>query len=160
MIAALILAVAVVGGQPQPTSVADPILTPGVVRTDLTLEQIKATHWGKDHRLVTDAMKREVFARYGFSGDDDPRCTPNPNAPKQRCEIDHRVPRCAGGADDILNLSPEPYGGPWGARMKDRVEARACRRLVRDQITLDAAQAIFLGDWTVTYRAWFGEPQP
>jgi hypothetical protein len=42
--------------------------------------------------------------------------------------------------------------------MKDRVEAHACALLKAGKIALPDAQAIFLGDWTVTYRAWFGEP--
>lgn len=144
----------------QPTSVADSILTPGVVRADLTLDQIKATKWGLDHRLVTAAMKAQTYARYGFTGPHDPRCTPNPKFPAQTCEVDHKVPRCAAGADDILNLSPQPYGGDYNAHQKDRVEAKVCRMLVHDQIGLTDAQAIFLGDWTVTYDAWFGAPHP
>jgi hypothetical protein len=120
----------------QPTSVADPILTPGVVRTDLTLDQIKATKWGLDRRLVSARMKAEVYARYGFSGPHDLRCTPNPKDPRRTCEVDHRVPRCAGGADDIANLSPQPYGGDYNAHQKDRVEVKVCRMLIHDQIAL------------------------
>jgi hypothetical protein len=47
-----------------PTYAADlpnPHLTPGVARTDLTLEQICTTKWGRDVRAVTAAMKRKVF---------------------------------------------------------------------------------------------------
>lgn len=159
MILAVFAAVSVaMGGAPQPTSVADPKLTPGVTRSDLTPDQIKATKWGHDARAVTTAMKAEVYREYGFSGRTDPRCTPDPNDQKQTCEVDHRVPRCLGGADVIGNLSPQPYGGPWNAHMKDRVEARACKLFDAGQLDLKAAQAIFLGDWTVTYRQWFGDP--
>jgi hypothetical protein len=153
---ALVAAVVALGGPLQPTSVADAVLTPGVVRQDLTLEQIKTTKWGDDHRAVTEAMKAEVYRRYGFSGPKDPRCTPDRNG--ETCEVDHRLPRCAGGADAIENLSPQPYGGAWNAHMKDRVEDRACRAIQDGSMSLTDAQAIFLGDWTVTYRTWFGDP--
>lgn len=156
MLPILAAALVAMGGAPQPTSVADPTLTPGVVRSDITLEQIKVTKWGQDRRAVTAAMKATVYRRYGFSGPHDPRCTPDANG--KTCEVDHRVPRCAGGADDIANLSPQPYGGPWNAHMKDRVEDHACKLLDAGQINLPQAQAIFLGDWTETYRQWFGEP--
>lgn len=151
-------ALAITAAAKQPTSVADPVLTPGVVRSDLTLEQIRATKWGEDHRLVSAAMKAQVYARYGFTGRTDPRCTPDPAHRAQTCEIDHRVPRCAGGADDLKNLSPQPYGGPWNAHDKDRVEAHVCRLIVTGAISLEAAQAIFLGDWTVAYLEFFGAP--
>jgi hypothetical protein len=158
MLAAAFAVAVAMGGPPQPTSVANMNLSPGEVRTDLTEAQIRATKWGHDERAVTEAMKAEVYARYGFSGRSDPRCTPDPNDPKQTCEVDHRIPRCLGGADVIANLSPQPYGGPWNAHMKDRVEARACKLFSTGKLPLGEARSIFTGDWTVTYREWFGEP--
>jgi|SRR4051794_12315911 hypothetical protein len=50
-----------------PTLAADlpnPNLTPGVARTDLTLDQICTTKWGRDVRVVSGAMKRKVFEAY------------------------------------------------------------------------------------------------
>lgn len=157
LLAALAAAVAM-GGAPQATSVADPHLTPGKVRSELTIAQICATRWGEDHRAVTAAMKRQVYQRYGFAGPKDPRCTPDRTG--RTCEVDHRVPRCVGGADDLANLSPQPYGGAWNAHMKDRVEDQACRAVCAlvKPMPLKEAQAAFLGDWTLTYRAWFGTP--
>ena len=144
----------------QPLSVADPKLTPGVVRP-ITIEQVCTTKWGKDHRAVTEGMKLQVFKRYGLSGNQDPRCTPDRNG--RRCEVDHRISREIGGADDILNLSPQPYGGPWGASDKDRVENELHRRVCLPAtdpafMSLTAAQHALSGDWTVLYRRWFGIP--
>lgn len=158
LFAASVSAVAI-GGPAQPTSVADPRLTPGAFRTDLTLAQICATKWGEDRRAVTAAMKRTVFVRYGFAaGNADPRCTHDAHG--RACEIDHRGPRCLGGADVVENLSPQPYGGPWNAHMKDRVETQACKAICAPVKPLDLAEArqIFLGDWRDTYRSWFGDP--
>src|SRR5690348_9097243 len=58
---ALFLAAALAATAPDPT------LTPGEWRTDLTREQICATHWGHDARHVSAAMKRAVFAAYGIA---------------------------------------------------------------------------------------------
>lgn len=47
--------------------------TPGKSRPGLTTKVICKIQWGKDERHVTDAMKREAFAGYGYTGYDDPR---------------------------------------------------------------------------------------
>src|SRR5207302_10672657 len=97
-------------------AVPNPALTPGIARTDITQANICATKWGKDARHVTAAMKRQVFASYGFvNGNKDPRCP---------CEIDHLVSRELGGADDMRNLWPQSYNGSWNAHLKDKLENR------------------------------------
>jgi hypothetical protein len=57
---------------------------------------------------VTAAMKRKVFARYGLKGNTDRAC--KRDAHGRRCEIDHSISRELGGADDVDNLWPQPYG--------------------------------------------------
>lgn len=76
-------------------------LTPGVARADLTLRKI-CTKWGKDARHVSKAMKQQVFAAYGLTGNNDPACIRD--ASGRRCEIDHLVSRELGGADNVRNL--------------------------------------------------------
>lgn len=136
----------------------DPKLTPGVTRPDLTVAQICATKWGHDHRAVTQAMKAQVFAAYGFSGNADPRCVPDPKAPAQRCEIDHLISRELGGADDVANLWPQPYGGTWNAHDKDRLENRLHLLVCAPEqaLPLAAAQAAIRGDWTAAYLKFLG----
>ena len=63
--------------------------TPGVVRSDLSKTKICSIKWGKDERHVTDAMKQQVFAMYGYSGYSDPHCVPNAHG--KTCEIDHLI---------------------------------------------------------------------
>ena len=46
----------------------DLIKTPGKFRPGLTTKVICKIQWGKDERHVIAAMKREVFARYGYTG--------------------------------------------------------------------------------------------
>ncbi len=136
---------------------ADPLpnfeLTPGVARTDLTVDQICSIKWGKDHRAVTEAMKKQVFKAYKLTGNDDPFCKPN------GCEIDHLISRELGGADDVKNLWPQSYSGAWNAHLKDRVENRLHVELCAKHITLDQAQSEIRTDWTKIYIQYFGQPE-
>lgn len=129
----------------------DDVLTPGVIRPELTLETICATKWGKDRRAVTEAMKRKVFEEYGYPlGQKDPRCP---------CEIDHRYPRSIGGADAVENLSVQSYRGPWNAHDKDRAEDIAAASICKaGGMSLDAARAMFAGKWSDAYMRLFGVP--
>lgn len=134
----------------------DPELTPGVA-TKLTTKQICARKWGADSRHVTAKMKREVFALYHMTGNDDPACTRD--AKGRKCEIDHLVSRELGGADVVANLWPQPYGGsPWNATRKDRVENRLHKEVCAGAITLEDAQREISTDYRIPYRRYFGEP--
>jgi hypothetical protein len=135
-------------------TIPDPDLTPGVMR-ELTLKQICHTKWGFDRRLVTAAMKRQVFASYGL--------TPTSRScklgtHKSRFEIDHFYPRCGGGADDAKNLWPQCYSGKWNAVMKDRLEVRVCRDICNGKLDREDVPAVFAPDWRKSYRHYFGEP--
>src|ERR1700687_2421761 len=117
----------------------DYTLTPGVVRNGLSREKICTIKWGRDVRHVTEAMKRQVFQSYGMTGNDDPSCVADANG--RRCEIDHLISRELGGADDVKNLWPEPYGTqPWNAVRKDRVENRLHREVCEGHISLQQAR--------------------
>lgn len=134
----------------------DPELTPGVA-TKLTKNKICSTKWGKDSRHVSAKMKREVFALYGMTGNDDPACTRD--AKGRKCETDHLISRELGGADVIANLWPQPYGGsPWNATRKDRVENRLHKEVCAGTITLEDAQRKISTDYRIPYRRYFGEP--
>jgi hypothetical protein len=138
----------------QAATFPDPRLTPGLAQSGLSLLTICNTKWGKDARHVTAAMKRQVFREYGLTGNTDPFCQP------KGCEIDHLISRELGGADDVQNLWPQSYYGPWNAHMKDRVENRLHKDVCAGAITLDAAQTGIMKDWIALYRDYFGEPQP
>lgn len=133
----------------QAGNLPDPKLTPGVA-TSITQAKICATKWGKDARHVTPAMKKQAFTEYGFTKlNKDPRCP---------CEIDHLISRELGGADDVKNLWPQSYQGPWNAHMKDRVENRLHVEVCKGNITLQDAQHDISTDWTKTYEHYFGAP--
>lgn len=132
-------------------------LTPGV-STMMGKDEICAKSWGRDARHVTVAMKRKVFERYGLKGNTDRAC--KRDAHGRRCEIDHLISRELGGADDILNLWPQPYGTePWNASRKDRVENRLHKEVCAGRITLEDAQEEIRLDYRVPYIRYFGEPK-
>jgi len=132
----------------------DLTLTPGVVATT-SRAIVCNTKWGLDRRHVTAAMRREVFARYGLSGNDDKSCKLDKYG--RRFEIDHSCPRDLGCADAIENLWPQCYSGRWNAAMKDRLEIRLHKEVCAGSILLEDAQRdIAKKDWRVVYRRYFG----
>ena len=152
MIPALMLAAAL----SVPLTHPDPAETPGLARTDLTVQAICSTRWGHDERHVTEEMKLEVFKAYGFSGPNDPTCALDAHG--KRWEVDHLISREISGADDVRNLWPECYAGPWNAHDKDRVENRVHVELCAGRLTLEEAQHALTDDWQATYVRYFGQP--
>jgi hypothetical protein len=139
-----------VAGSAEAASLPNASLTPGKVRVDLSPQEICATRWGRDARHVSAATKRATFAEYGLTGNTDPFCRP------KGCEIDHLISRELGGADDIKNLWPQSYAGPWNAHMKDRVENRLHKEVCLRHMSLEAAQQGIARDWVTLYRRYFG----
>lgn len=131
-------------------------ITPGVA-TDLTLKQICGKKWGKDHRAVTEAMKRHVFAAYGLSGNTDKACKPDKHG--RHFEIDHLASRELGGADDVKNLWPQCYSGKWNAVLKDKLENRLHKEVCAGNITLEEAQKGIISNWQTMYIRYYGEPK-
>ena len=122
-------------------------LTPGLVATidrDDICGFVNGLTYSERHRKTTKAMKAEVLRRYHFD-------------PRRPHEIDHRVPLCGGGADELPNLGAEP--GPE-FKAKDMLEDALCAMLCGRTITPQELDAVFLGDWRVGYRRIFGLPPP
>jgi hypothetical protein len=137
--------------------VPDPSKTPGVIRVNLTKAKICSIKWGRDERHVTDAMKKQVFSLYGYSGYDDPRCVPDAHG--KTCEIDHLISRELGGADDVKNLWPEAYGTKlWNAHLKDRLENRLHKEVCAGRISLKKAREMITNDWRIAYKLFYGSP--
>jgi hypothetical protein len=121
----------------------DDKVTPGVIATT-ERKAIVSVAWGKDARHVTQKMKVAACVAYGVPG----KC------PGKGWEIDHRVPRCAGGADDERNLWPQRAPEfHW----KDRLETRVCKEIKQGKISVADAQAIFLGDWVDGFVKEYGK---
>lgn len=118
----------------------NPEVTWGVTRT-VDMKTLCTAGSTKDARKVTAAMKKQVFKAYGISKD------------FGTYEVDHFVSLELGGANDVANLWPQPYGGiSYTARNKDVVETNLHHRICRGEITLEQAQSIIKTDWIVEYK--------
>lgn len=130
--------------------------TPSSYRAGLSKAKICSIKWGKDERHVTAAMKKQAFALYGYTGNDDLRCVPSG---KRHCEIDHLVSRELGGADEVINLWPQAYGtSPWNAVLKDKLENRLHKEVCAGTITLKQARAMLVNDWRDAYKKYYLAP--
>ena len=111
----------------------NPALTPGAV---VSSDRATACAFGSTPRLYQTSrgtyleQARQVFERYGI-----------PYEQHRDFELDHLVPRCAGGSDEVRNLWPEPLAE---ATIKDAAEARICRAVCTlHTMSLEAGQRFF-----------------
>jgi hypothetical protein len=116
-------------------------LTPGVTRP-ISRTAVCSTRWGL---IVATSRRRcaEVFAAYGI-----------PYSQHRSYELDHLVPRELGGADDVANLWPQKWTGPYNARQKDRLENALHRAVCAGELSLHDAQESIRRDWLSSYRLW------
>ena len=130
----------------QPTY-PDPVLTPGVFDDNVTQSSVQKTickaNETAEVRRVTEKMKREVFARYHLDYD----------KLRKAYEVDHFIPLCVGGANDIENLWPQRWSPKPGAREKDIVESHLHKKICEGDLSLDEAQEIIKQDWYSCYQA-------
>lgn len=132
-----------------PNDLPNSVITPGAVRPGVTVADLCPVAHTPALRNVSEAEKLAVYRAYGMSGPYQGRCDT-----AEGCEIDHRVPLLLGSSNDRSNLWPESYDGtPWTAHVKDHLEVHMHARLCRGEITLEQAQAAFLGDWIEAYKA-------
>ena len=137
----------------------DDRVSPGLVALTDT-QKVCTTKWGLDERAVTAAMKKQVYALYGTApGQGVCKLTSNTTKDGKTitkgCEIDHRVSREVGGADDVKNLWPQPYLTPDqpGAYAKDKLENWLHKQVcITHKMTLEQAQQILMGDWYAAYE--------
>ena len=124
----------------------NPDLTGGSVRMD---GQAIATTCGhaKEHRGdVTHARRDHILTEYGL-----------PVGTHPDYEIDHLIPLCLGGADDDLNLWPQPRRSiepTWNAEAKDRLERLMCDMVCSGQLDLATAQEGIAKDWIAAYQKY------
>ena len=72
-------------------------------------------------------------------------------------EYDHLVSLELGGSPNVAaNLFPEPYAGPYGARVKDRLENRLHDLVCANRLSLAEAQRAESGNWIEAYRTYVG----
>ena len=121
-----------------------PELTPGAIRA-VTLAEVCGGPSDKN-RAVPSSVQREVFGRYGIA-----------TAHPQDCEVDYLITPELGGADDIRNLWPQPYGVKnWSAFAKDQLEDRLHEMVCAGKLDLPAAQHEIATDWIGAYKKYVG----
>jgi hypothetical protein len=139
----------------EPPQIPDPALTPGSALA-VSADQL-CPNVALPHRVVTTAMKAKIFQQYGIADCVVSGSTPDsPPTCGALYELDHLIPRSLGGADAVENLWPERLGGSCNAHHKDRLEVFAHKEFCAGRLTLDAARALFTGDWRLEYRKRFG----
>lgn len=152
-IAALaIFCVTLICARPGHASDLPPDSVPGVTNPDVTQDNLQSTvcvpNWTTTVRppvSYTNKLKAQQMKTFGMAGE--PRAW----------EEDHRVPlACGGNPTSPQNLYPQSWDGPYGAHVKDVLEALEHRKLCRGEITLAQCQAVFMGDWRVEYDRIYG----
>lgn len=133
-----------------PSSAPSPHLL-GDVLPGVTAAQVCDRGYARKARHVTEAEKREVFRLAGI-----------PAIHRPLYEVDHIVPLALGGSNDLENLQAQPWEGPDGAHLKDRVEAWGYRQVCAGKLSLDQGQAIFRkpGGWQAALRSNHLAPPP
>lgn len=132
----------------------DAIQTPGAVNPAVTQENISATicmpGWTKTIRpkvAYTNKLKVGQLAAGAYASPEPPRTF----------EEDHLVSLEIGGhPTDPRNLWPQPWGGPYGAHAKDRLENFLHRAVCAGRITLADAQAAVSSNWIAAYQKYIG----
>jgi hypothetical protein len=121
-------------------------LTPGVVRP-MTAAEVCSIAWGTDRRFVTERMKQHVATVYGVAWKS-----------RAKYEFDHLIPRSLGGADDVLNLWPEPLAE--AKRLKDVLEVKLWKLVCAHELRLVDAQEWIRRDWRQAYQVFVGPLPP
>jgi hypothetical protein len=72
-------------------------------------------------------------------------------------EEDHLIPLTVGGNPrDPKNLWPEPWNGPYGAHVKDKLENKLHSLVCDGMLTLEEAQKAIATDWIAAYEKYVG----
>jgi hypothetical protein len=127
----------------------DAIATPGAVNAQVTQANIRQTicvpGWTKTIRppaSYTNKLKAAQLASGAYA---------SPQAP-HTFEEDHLVSLEIGGhPTDPQNLWPQHWDAPYGAHQKDQLENYLHRAVCAGTLTLAAAQAAVVADWTAAY---------
>jgi hypothetical protein len=135
----------------------DPRRTPGARNPAVTQASIGSTicvsGWTSTVRppsSYTTALKeRQLASGYAYRGD----------LSTADYEEDHLISLEIGGSPTSeLNLWPEPYDAPDGARVKDVVENRLHALVCSGQISLATAQHAIATNWWTAYLTYVGSP--
>jgi len=71
-------------------------------------------------------------------------------------EVDHRIPLCLGGSNDIDNLMIQ-FNKTFGYKEKDKLENYLCHNVCDGEININYAQDKIYNDWEGYYTEIYGE---
>jgi hypothetical protein len=100
-----------------------------------------------EHRHFSNARRDEVLKLYGMQP-----------GPHPDYEIDHLVPVCLGGSNDVANLWPQPRRSIepiWNAERKDRLEVVLCNLVCDGLLAIEDAQEAIIKDWIAAYHLYY-----
>jgi hypothetical protein len=135
----------------------NPARTPGAINTNVTQSDIYSTicvsGWTSTVRppssYTTGLKEQQLASGYAYRGDTN----------TSDYEEDHLIPLELGGSPtSTLNLWPEPYFAPDGARTKDQIENKLNALVCDRALTLAAAQHAIASNWFVAYQTYIGTP--
>ena len=137
----------------------DPVRTPGATNTNVTQADIDSTicvkGWTAAIRppaTYTTGLKKQQLAT-GYSRDGD--------TATGDYEEDHLISLELGGSPTSpLNLWPEPYSSPDGARVKDQLENTLRALVCAGTIQLATAQSAIATNWWIAYETYIDGQQP
>jgi hypothetical protein len=123
-------------------------LTPGYTRP-VMLSELCSRRQSNAPPNEDISIEQRVFHEYGL-----PFSTTS-------YELDYLITPDLGGADDVRNLWPEPYGSTdWNAHVKDELEGRLHTMVCDGQIDLATAQRDIATDWIAAYKRYFHTETP
>jgi hypothetical protein len=117
---------------------AGALVSPAIAGADEATERARICHpgfarAGRPSEAEWTRLKAAAMARAGV-----------PWSERNDFELDHVIPRCLDGSNDLSNLQLQPW--PEAAE-KDRREAETCRAYCEGEITLEQAQERFKREW-------------
>jgi hypothetical protein len=149
----LLVVIAIAGRPPAPRharldAIPDSRLTPGAAL--LASRESVCAQPNTKNRAVPIALRRKVFEAYGIS-----------EAEPRNYEVDYLITPALGGADDIHNLWPQPYGDTvWNAEVKDELEDRLRELVCEGDVDLSQAQREIAANWIAAYKKYFHTDRP
>ncbi len=137
------------GGRALAARLPDPLVTPGATTAGVTSLTVCKPGYDRSPPPIPAAVRAKVYAAYGLPKD---AC-----ASGKACTLDHLIPVALGGSNVAANIWPQPTGGHWNARRKDRLEKRLHKMVCFGEISLKRAQKVISRDWIAEYQWVYGE---
>ena len=122
--------------------------TTGAVFVNVTTAQVCKAGYASSVRNVSQSEKDKVYAEYGIT-----------SHPAGAYEVDHDVSLEIGGSNDIKNLWPQSYTGPYNAHMKDALENFLHAQVCAGKLQLQCAQKAISSDWINAYNEMTNKQQ-